>query len=143
MPCTYWRTVSARAGMAPSIQAPIWTVAAARNVAPKARRDLDREAELSVPHATVHICIVLDRPLFGEVPGASDLHGIVPADSRIVAIEDREGKIFDVQVDAVTDGEHQNHAADDRQGGADRVTAEFERLAAGVGEHAAQIEEAL
>jgi hypothetical protein len=112
----------------------------ARGIPPEARRDLDGEADLTGAHAPVEVGIVADWRLLGEVARAGEVQRIVLADRCLILIEHREGQVLDIHVDAVADDEHQDHAADQGERGADRVPAEFERLALRIAEHAPKIE---
>ena len=113
---------------------------AMHDIAPEAGRDLDGEAQFAVTHAPVEIVVILDRRPFGEIAGARDLLDIVTAHRRVVAVQNGEGQVLDIHVDAVADDEHQDDAAEDGERCADRIAAQFQRLALGIGEHAAKIE---
>ena len=124
--------------MAPSIQAPICDRRGRARCRARSRRDLDRQAELAAAHAPVQVGVVGDRRLLDEVARAGDIERVVAAGRGLVAVEHGEGQVLDVHVDAVAHDEHQDDAAEQRQRGADRIAAQFQRLAPGVAEHAAQ-----
>ena len=68
------------------------------------------------------------------------LSSVVPADGRLVAVQHGVVQVFHVQGDAVTHDDHQDHAAQAGHRQADRVAAQFQRLAVAVAQHALEAE---
>ena len=68
------------------------------------------------------------------------LSAIVVAGGRLVAVEDREGQVLDVEREAVADDDQQDDAAEHGQRQADRVAAQLESLALRVADHASEVE---
>ena len=87
----------------------------------EAGRNFQGKGDLAVAHAPVQVRIVGKRLLLDEIAGARYVQDIVAADGRVVAIEDGEGQVLDIHVDAVTDHEHQDDAAEDGKRRADRI----------------------
>ncbi len=115
-------------------------MAAAADVAAEAWRQLDGEADLAGAHATVEVGIIRDRRFLGEVARPRDLEAVIAADRAVVAVEHGEGQVLDIHADAVAEHEQQQHAAENRERGADRIAPQLERLAPGIGEHAGRVE---
>ena len=91
-------------------------------------------------HDIVEIGIVKDGRLFDEIARTGDVLDIGPAFRRLVAVERGEAQPFDIERNAEAEHEHQQHRAEQGEGQADRVAAQFQRLAIGVAEQAAHAE---
>jgi hypothetical protein len=104
------------------------------------RRNLDGKLECAVAHAPVDIRIVLERWAFGKIAGAGNVGHIVPAGHRVVPVQHGEGDGVHVHVDAIANDEHQDDAADQGKGRADRVAADLQCFAGAVAQQASQVE---
>jgi hypothetical protein len=56
----------------------------------------------------------------------------------LIVIEDSEGEVLHVECDAIAQHDHQDDAAQDGEAQAEGVAAQFQRLAQGVAEQAAE-----
>ncbi|CAO3437987.1 hypothetical protein [Azospirillum argentinense] len=113
----------------------------AGDVAPEARRDFQRQGKVARPHAPVEILVVDDRRPFDEVAGAREGERVVAAHRRLVPVQDREGQVLDVHVDAIAHDDHQQEAADQGERRADGIAPQLQRLQTRVAEHAPRVEE--
>src|SRR5690606_13345231 len=109
-------------------------------VATEVRRDLQRQADVAVAQAPLQLGVIAQRRLLQEVARAGEVALVLLAGGGLVAVEHGEGQVLDVQADAVTDDEQQQYRTEQGHAAADRVAAQFQRLAAGVAEQAAQAE---
>ena len=81
--------------------------------------------------------------MFLEVSGSREVFEEFPALERLVLVQRREGEVFDVERDAVTEGQHQDDGADKREGEPDRITQDFHRFPSCIGPEAPPFEPAL
>ena len=110
-------------------------LAAVVQVAGKPRRNLNGQTQLAGAHPPIKVPIVADRRVFDEVAGTGQVQHVIAAGRGLIAIKDSESEVFDVEADAVAHYEHQNHAPEHGQRAPDRISAQFQRLAAGETEH--------
>src|SRR5690606_35588133 len=77
----------------------------------------------------------------GKVPGTRNIERVVAAERGLVVVEDGEGQILDIHADAIAEHKQQDEAADEGEGGADRVAAQFQHFAPRIAHDAARIED--
>jgi len=92
------------------------------------RRDLERELQLSALQTLLEFGFARNLPMFGEIPGARKVFEQFPALGRLILVEGGVGEMFDIERDAVTDGQHQDQRAEERKGEPDRIAQDFQRL---------------
>ncbi len=84
---------------------------ATRDITAEIRRDLNCQTDFTFAHTPIKIVIIGYGCFFGEIPRTSKLLRIIPADRCVVAIQNSECKILNIQIDTVSDNEHQDHSA--------------------------------
>ncbi|MNE70181.1 hypothetical protein D3C80_1659560 [compost metagenome] len=113
--------------------------AAAHDICAEIRRYLDSQTDLSIAHSPVQIIIIGYGSLFRKISRACNLLRVIAADRRIVTIKHGELQILDIQVNTVTNNEHQDNATQNSQRCADRITLQFQSLTSCVSQHSPQV----
>ncbi len=134
--------VSARNGIAPSIQADTKAGIPALDVRTEVRRNLDAGADAAVFQTAVQVGVVGDRRLLDEVARTPQFLEVGAALRRLIAVENGKVQVVDVGRDAEAENDHQQGGAEQREHQPDGIAQQFETFADRVGEQALETEEA-
>ncbi len=102
--------------------------------------DLYGHAQFTGAHPTVEVCIVGDRWMLDEIGRAGEVEHIILAGGGRVPVEHGERQVLDIQADAVAHDEHQDDAAEHRQGRPDRIAPQLKRFPPRIAHHPPQAE---
>ena len=80
------------------------------------------------------------RRLHRKIPGAGKAIEQLPALRRVILVECRHLQIFDIEGNAVAEGQHQDDGAEDGEGEPDRIAQKLDGLAPRISPQASQIE---
>ena len=112
--------------------------ASAPEIAPVARRNFDRGADIAGLDTPLHIVFARDRRFLSKVARASQFLEVGAALMAVVAIENRKGEIVDIEGNARSENQHQKGGAQERKAHADRIAQEFEAFLDRAGRQSAQ-----
>ena len=81
----------------------------------KAGRDLKCKADFARAHSRVEIVVARQRGRFVEIARSGKVVDIGLAENSLIEVEHREFQVLNIHGDAVTQHDHEDHAADTGQ----------------------------
>src|SRR5262249_53447543 len=109
--------------------------ATAQLIATEARRDLDGDLEVAAAEPAIELLAGADRRWhFVEVaPARRERLDQASALGGAILIESAKAQVFDIERNAIAEGDHENEWAEQGECQSDRVAQKLHRLAPGIG----------